>query len=87
MTAGADGGRPSGGAPRPLPALAAGASATIVRIVSSDPGRLVKMSSLGLMPGAKVRLLQKLPAIVLQIGETTVALDRDVAATILIDPA
>jgi len=79
--------RPPPSVSRPLTALAAGATATIARIVSPDPGSLVKMSSLGLMPGARVRLVQKRPAIVLQVGQTTVALDRDLAEAILVEPA
>lgn len=72
--------------PRPLPELRAGASATIVRIEAAEPARLVKLSNLGLMPGARVRLLQKLPEVVVEIGETTVALDAAVARSILVDP-
>lgn len=72
--------------PRPLPELRSGASATIVRIEGTDPARLVKLSNLGLMPGARVRLLQKLPAVLLEVGETTVALDAAVARQILVDP-
>ena len=70
---------------RGLRALAVGSTGTVARIVANDPGRLVKLSSLGLMPGARVRLVQKRPAVVLQIGETVIALDPEVAAAILIE--
>lgn len=78
---------PLSGVARPLSALPAGAVATIHRVVSDDPGRLVRLSSLGLMPGARVRLVQKRPAIVLEIGATTVAIDRELAQAILMEPA
>jgi DtxR family Mn-dependent transcriptional regulator len=58
-----------------------------VRIASASPERLVKLSSLGVMPGVTVRLVQRLPAVVVQIAETSIALDGDVAEDILIEPA
>lgn len=41
----------------------------------------------GLVPGADFELLQKAPAFVLRVGETELALDRDVASRILVEPA
>lgn len=82
-----------GGAPRRAPegtraltALAPGASATIVRVASADPGRLVKLSSIGLMAGVRVVLLQRRPAVLVKVAETSIALDRAVADEILVDP-
>lgn len=78
--------RPNGTGPRPLSALRAGESAIIVRIASTAPERLVKLSSLGVMPGVRVTLVQRNPAVVLQIAETSIALDSEVADDILVDP-
>jgi len=57
-----------------------------VRIVSTAPDRVVKLSSLGVMPGVSIRLVQRLPAVVLQIAETTIAIDREVADEIWVEP-
>ena len=73
--------------PRPLTTLATGTTAAIHRIASSDPGRLVKLSSLGVLPGAEVTLLQRRPAVLLRIGESEIALDPEVAADIWVEPA
>lgn len=72
--------------PRPLPDLPSGTVGTIARIEASEPARLVRLSNLGLMPGARVRLVQKLPEVVVEVGETTVALDAAVARHILVEP-
>jgi len=72
--------------PRPLSRLDTGTSGTVVRIVSTAPDRVVKLSSLGVMPGVLIRLVQRHPAVVLQIAETTIAVDREVADEILVEP-
>ena len=69
---------------QPLDKLAVGCSAKIVYIVPRDPGRLVKLSDLGLVPGVAVRLQQKRPATVIAVGETTLALDRDIVSEIYV---
>jgi DtxR family Mn-dependent transcriptional regulator len=69
---------------QPLDQLAVGRSAKILYIVPRDPARLVKLSDLGLVPGVSVRLQQKRPATVVAIGETTLALDRDIASEIYV---
>jgi DtxR family Mn-dependent transcriptional regulator len=69
---------------QPLDKLPVGRPAKIVYIVPRDPGRLVKLSDLGLVPGVEVRLQQKRPATVLALGETTLALDRDIVSEIYV---
>ncbi|MGW8271752.1 MAG: metal-dependent transcriptional regulator [Thermodesulfovibrionales bacterium] len=54
----------------------------IVFIVSSDPQRLNRLNSIGIIAGGQIRLLQRKPSIVVQIDETTVALDPDIAKEI-----
>ncbi len=73
--------------PRSVSRLRAGESGIIVRIAGTAPERLVKLSSLGVMPGVRVTLVQRSPAVVLQIAETTIALDGEVADAILVEPA
>lgn len=69
---------------QPLDQLAVGRSAKIVYIVPRDPARLVRLSDLGLVPGVEVRLQQKQPATVLAVGETTLAIDREIASEIYV---
>ena len=69
---------------QPLPCLAVGQVARIVHIVARDASRLVKLSNLGLVPGATIRLQQKQPAPIVAVGETTLALERAIAAEIYV---
>jgi DtxR family transcriptional regulator, Mn-dependent transcriptional regulator len=64
--------------------LAPGQSGRIVYIVPREPGRLVRLAGLGVVPGAVVQLQQKSPAAVLRVGETTLALDPAIAAEIYV---
>jgi Fe2+ transport system protein FeoA len=47
---------------------------------------MTRLSNLGVVPGATVRLQQRKPAAVLRIGETTLALDLEAAGEIFVDP-
>ncbi len=69
---------------RPLVDLPAGASGRIVFIIPSAHSRLDRLSSIGLFPGSVLRVHQKSPAFVLELGETTVAIDRDIAKEIFV---
>jgi DtxR family Mn-dependent transcriptional regulator len=68
----------------PLVRLPVGQTARVVYIVSRGAERLVRLSSLGLTPGVEVRLLQRQPATVVSLGETTLAIERDIAAEIFV---
>lgn len=74
----------AGAEPVPLTRLRAGQSGRVVRVAPGDPQLMVKLSSLGVLPGAIVELQQKVPAAVLRVGETTVALDGEIASEILV---
>lgn len=69
---------------QPLSRLSAGEEARIVYIVPKEPERLVRLSGLGVVPGARLRLRQRRPAAVISVGETTVALDGGIAAEIYV---
>jgi DtxR family Mn-dependent transcriptional regulator len=71
---------------RPLIQLAAGERARIVYIVPDRPERLVRLSNLGVIPGALVTLRRKHPAAVISIGETTLAVDSEIAGSIYVRP-
>jgi DtxR family Mn-dependent transcriptional regulator len=67
-----------------LPEFEVGASGKITFIVPSDPSRISKLNSLGISAGSVIKLIQKKPSCVLQIDETTVALDPEIAKEIYI---
>lgn len=70
---------------RPLARLAVGETGRVVRIDTSEPQRLVRLSALGIVPGARITLRQKRPATILRVAQTTVALDPDVAGEIWVE--
>ncbi len=61
-----------------------GSLARVVYIVPKDVDRLRRLSGLGVVPGATVRLQQKSPAAVVRLGETTLALDPEIAGEIYV---
>lgn len=61
-----------------------GSRGRIVFIVPSEAGRLSKLSSIGVAPGSVIKLLQKLPSYVIQVDETTIAIDPDIAKEIFV---
>jgi DtxR family Mn-dependent transcriptional regulator len=69
---------------QPLDQLAVGRSGKIVYIVPRDPARLVRLSDLGLVPGVIVKLQQHRPAMVIGVGETTLAIDSEIATEIYV---
>jgi Fe2+ transport system protein FeoA len=58
--------------------LRPGESACVLKVLAETPMRM-KLSQLGLVPGAEIVLQQGRPAAVVRVGETTVALQRAVA--------
>lgn len=68
----------------PLEELGLGEKGRIVFIAPKSHQRLDRLSTLGIVPGSTVRMHQKNPSYVLQIGETTLALDRDIVKDIYV---
>lgn len=68
----------------PLEELGLGEEGRIVFIAPKSHQRLDRISSLGMVPGSIIRMHQKNPSYVLQIGETTLALDRDIVKDIYV---
>lgn len=62
--------------------LHAGEYARVLKVSAADTPMLMKLSQLGLVPGAEVRMEQSRPAAIVRIGETTVALQRVVAGLV-----
>jgi len=71
----------------PLEELGLGEEGRIVFIAPKSHERLDRLSTLGIVPGSVLRMHQKNPSYVLQIGETTLALDRDIVKNIYVKRA
>ena len=65
-----------------LPHFPIGVTGRIVFIAPRFHERMDKLAALGVVPGSEVRLHQRAPAYVLDIGETTVAIDPEIASEI-----
>jgi DtxR family transcriptional regulator, Mn-dependent transcriptional regulator len=61
-----------------------GAKGRIVFIIPSEAARLSRLSSIGVVAGSTIRLLQKIPSYVIQLDETTIAIDPNIAKEILV---
>jgi DtxR family Mn-dependent transcriptional regulator len=72
---------------QPLDRLPVGQAARVVYIAPRQPERLTKLLNFGVVPGAIVQLQQTHPAAVLRVGETTLALDPEIAAEIYVKKA
>jgi DtxR family Mn-dependent transcriptional regulator len=68
----------------PLEELGLGEEGRIVFITPKSHQRLDRLSTLGIVPASMVRMHQKKPSYVLQIGETTIALDKDIVKDIYV---
>jgi DtxR family Mn-dependent transcriptional regulator len=64
--------------------LDTGESATIAYLCTTEHARMLKLSSLGITPGNRLRLLQKWPSCVFQCDETEIAVEGEVAKNIYV---
>jgi DtxR family Mn-dependent transcriptional regulator len=69
---------------QPVDQLAIGDEGRVVFISPRAPERMNRLTNLGVVPGAIVRLQQRKPAAVLRIGETTLAIDSEAAGEIYV---
>lgn len=67
-----------------LNVLDVGERGRIIFIASNSHMRLDKLGTLGIVPGSTVRVHQKRPAFVIQLGETTLALDPEIIKEIYV---
>lgn len=61
-----------------------GSEGRITFIVPTKSSRLSKLNSLGITAGSVIRLLQKKPSYVIQIDETTIAIDPEIVKEIYV---
>ncbi len=71
----------------PLEELGLGEEGRIVFIAPKSHQRLDRLSTLGIVPGSILRMHQKNPSYVVQMGETTLALDREIVRNIYVKRA
>jgi Fe2+ transport system protein FeoA len=64
--------------------LSGGEHAEVLCLGGESPSRRNHLAVFGLVPGSEIRLLQRYPSFVIEIGETILALDADVAGDIVV---
>lgn len=68
----------------PLADLTPGDKAKIVFITPGSHSRLDRLSAMGVVPGSILSLHQKKPSYVIQLGETMIAVDKDITKEIFV---
>ncbi len=76
---------PQAGAVVPLTRAAPGSTLHVREIAVEDPVRSDRLASLGLVAGCEIVLRQRRPTYVIDVGETTLALDGEIAAGIRVE--
>ena len=67
-----------------LPAFDLGTPGRIVFIAPKFHDRMDRLAALGVIPGSEIRLHQRSPSFVIEVGETTIALDPEIAREIYV---
>lgn len=57
---------------------------TVIRLDINNKNVLKKLISMGVLPGMSVKMLQKFPSYLLQVGNTQLAIDKKIAETIYV---
>ena len=68
----------------PLVSCHSGESGEVSHIKTEDARKLRKIMNLGLIPGSRICLIQKFPNFVFQLGNTQLAVDKELANEIFI---
>ena len=66
----------------PLTTLDRGARGSVSCLEEPWTGHAAKLASLGILPGVRLRVVQRSPAWVLRMGRTEIALDDELASMI-----
>jgi Fe2+ transport system protein FeoA len=69
---------------RRLSELRPGCTVTVTRFAEEDEEQLTKLLALGIVPGDRLRLRATRPAFVFDIGSSSYAVDRELAARIYV---
>jgi Fe2+ transport system protein FeoA len=68
-----------------LSTLSASQRARIVRVLHDDVARADRLNALGITPGALITVLQTFPGVIFQCDETEVAVEPEVAHSIIVE--
>lgn len=68
----------------PVTVLRRGDKATVITVEAQSGEHLRKLAAFGLLPGVEIKVLQTLPAYVLQVDYTQLALDYEMASGIIV---
>ena len=68
----------------PLSKMKTGMEGKVAYVATHHHQRLDKLAAFGLLPGVHIRLHQRQPSFVIQLGETTIAIDEETAADIYV---
>ncbi len=68
----------------PLSKMGSGDKGKVVYITTKFHNRLDRITGIGILPGTKISVHQKLPTFVIQVGETQIALDNEIAGDIFV---
>ena len=70
---------------KPLPLLNEGEKATVVELLKEDKKSLHRLMAMGVMPGMPIEILQRKPTYVLELGNTQIAIDKEMAEKIIVE--
>lgn len=62
-----------------------GKEVAVVRLLSTENEQLRKLTAFGILPGVRIKVLQRYPAYLLQIGHTELAVDYEIAKNIMVN--
>ncbi|MBT6049453.1 MAG: metal-dependent transcriptional regulator [Candidatus Scalindua sp.] len=68
----------------PLSTIKAGKMVKVVYITTKSHTSLDRLSGIGVIPGLELTIHQKFPSMILQYGETQLALDNDIAKNVFV---
>ena len=68
----------------PLSRMEIGDYGKVVYITTKFHNRLDRVSDIGILPGVQIKLHQKFPSFVIQVGESQIALDNNIAQDIFV---
>jgi Fe2+ transport system protein FeoA len=72
----------------PLSAMKDGEEGTVAYLHEGDAGDILsKLMAIGVLPGCRVRLLQRFPSFLFRIGLSQMAVDRTIAEAISVRKA
>ena len=64
--------------------MESGGEGNIMYLVTKSYPRLQRLSTLGLSPGSKIKIIQTFPTFIVQVDETQIALEKSIASDIFV---